>query len=132
MDLSQGDFEQRAQQFVKIVIEDQGKVTRIILAYVKRLKERSKLLKTDSYYLNPSTIPNKIKPIRKLLDMNNVGLAWKQVFSTYPELNNTHKGRVYSREEIKKILEYSPDVENRFCDFSFKFCGLRVGACSSD
>lgn len=64
--------------------------------------------------------------------MNNVGLAWKQVFSTYPELNNAHKGRVYSREEIKKILEYLPDVENRFCDFSFQFCGLRVGVCSSD
>ncbi|MGY5149567.1 MAG: integrase [Candidatus Nitrosopumilus sp. bin_68KS] len=127
-DLVEGDFEQRAQQFVKIAIEDQEKATRIILAYVKRLKERSNLSKTDSYYLNPSTIPNKIKPIRKLLDMNNVGLAWKRVYSTYPELDNTHKGRGYSREEIKKFLEYSPDVEIDFVILASSSGGLRVGA----
>lgn len=127
-DFLNGDFEERAQQFVSLASEDQEKATRIILAYVRRLKERTRLDKTNSNYLNPSTIPNKIKPIRKLLEMNNVGLAWKRIYSTYPELDNTYGGRGYTRYEIKKILEYSTSIETDFIILASSSGGLRLGA----
>ena len=43
VDLLKGDFEQRAQQFVDIARKDQTKATNIIIAYVKKLRERTAL-----------------------------------------------------------------------------------------
>ena len=61
VDLLQGDFSQRAQQFVEIASEDQTKATNIIIAYVKKLRQRTALDKSDQYYMNPASLPNKIK-----------------------------------------------------------------------
>ena len=69
-DLLQGDFSQRAQQFVVLASQDQIKATNIIIAYVKKLRERIALDKSHQYYINPSYLPNNIKPIKKLLIMN--------------------------------------------------------------
>ncbi len=101
-DLLQGSFEERAHQFVEIARDDQTKATSIIIAYVKRLRERTTLDKSDQYYMNPSTLPNKVKPIKKLLIMNDIGLAWKRIYTFYPEENNTHQGRGYTKEETPK------------------------------
>ncbi|MDE1829365.1 MAG: hypothetical protein KGI25_03475 [Thaumarchaeota archaeon] len=127
-DLLQSDFRQRAQQFVNLAREDQEKATQIILAYVRRLKERTLLEKTDRFYLNPSTVPNKIKPIKKLLDMNGLGLGWKRIYATYPEPDNIHQGRGYTREEIKKMLEHSSKIDTEFVILASSSGGLRVGA----
>ena len=78
-DILEGDYRQRAQQFVEIARDDQEKAVQMILAYVRKLRQRTSLDKTDSDYLNPSTLPNKIKPIKKILDMNGFGLGWKRI-----------------------------------------------------
>lgn len=127
-DILKGNFEQRAQQFVDLARADQEKATHIILAYIKRLKARTMVDKSDQLYLNPSTIPNKIKPIKKLVEMDGLGLPWKRVYSTYPELNNTHQGRGYTREEIQKLLEYSDGVDTDFILLASSSGGLRVGS----
>ena len=128
VDILQGNFMERAQQFVNLAKEDQQQAVQVVLAYVAKLRERTRLDKLDSDYLNPSTIPNKIKPIRKLLDMNNLGLAWKRIYSTYPELDNKHQGRGYSLEELRKIYEYSDSIETDFIILASSSGGLRVGA----
>ncbi|MCH7969212.1 MAG: hypothetical protein IH841_08220, partial [Thaumarchaeota archaeon] len=45
-DLLKGDYKQRAQQFVQIAKDDQTKVINIVIAYVKKLRERTVLEKT--------------------------------------------------------------------------------------
>jgi len=127
-DLLEGDYKERAKQFVQIAKEDQTKATNIIIAYVKKLRERTALDKTDPYYLNPSYLPNKIKPIKKLLTMNDIGLAWKRIHTFYPELDNTNQGRGYTRDEIRKLLEYSNSIETDFIILASSSGGLRVGA----
>jgi hypothetical protein len=127
-DLLEGNLEQRAQQFVNIAREDQQKATHFVLAYVSRLKQKTLLDKADPAYLNPSSIPNRIKPIKKLLEMNNLGLGWKRVDSTYPEFDNTNQGRGYTRDEIKKLLEYSDGIGTDFIILASSSGGLRVGA----
>lgn len=127
-DLLQGDFGQRARQFVVLASEDQTKATNIIIAYVKKLRERTALDKTDQYYINPSYLPNKIKPIKKLLIMNDVGLAWKRIYTFYPEKNNIHQGRGYTREEIRKLLEYSGTIDTDFIILASSSGGIRIGA----
>jgi len=128
VDLLKGDFEQRAQQFVDIARKDQTKATNIIIAYVKKLRERTALEKFDPYYMNPSYLPNKIKPIKKILAMNDVGLAWKRIYTFYPEKDNIHQGRGYSKDEIKKLLEYSTDISTDFVILALSSGGLRLGA----
>ena len=127
-DLLQGDFSQRAQQFVVLASQDQIKATNIIIAYVKKLRERTALDRTDQYYINPSYLPNKIKPIKKLLIMNDVGLAWKRIYTFYPEKNNIHQGRGYTKEEISKLLEYSGTIDTDFIILASSSGGLRLGA----
>lgn len=127
-DLLHGDFDQRAQEFVNLAQDEQQKVTQIILAYVIRLRDRTQTDKSSPDYLNPSTVPNKIKPIRKLLDMNGLGLAWRRIYSAYPELDNNTQGRGYTLEEIKKLLEHSHDIATDFIILASSSGGFRVGA----
>ena len=127
-DILEGNYKQRAQQFIEIARDDQDKTVQIILAYVRKLRQRTSLDKTDSDYLNPSTLPNKIKPIKKILDMNGLGIGWKRIYSSYPELDNTHKGRGYTREEIQQMLEFSDGLSTDFIILASSSGGLRVGA----
>ncbi|HKU32267.1 MAG TPA: hypothetical protein VJR22_00280, partial [Candidatus Nitrosotalea sp.] len=126
-DLLQGNYRERAQQFVDLARADQEKAVNIVLAYVRILRNRTRLEKSDPNYLNPSSLPNKIKPIKKLVEMNGLGLGWKRIQSTYPEKDNIHEGRGYSREEIKKMLEYSGDIVSDFIILAMSSGGFRLG-----
>ena len=126
--LLNGDLTQRSQEFVDLARTDQQKALAIISSYVQHLKSRTRLDKTDPDYLNPSTVPNKIKPIKKLLDMNGVGLAWKRIHVMYPEMNNIHKGRGYTREEIRILLEHVDSLAMQFVILAESSGGFRVGA----
>lgn len=127
-DILQGTYPERANQFVKITTDDQKKATQMILAYIKHLRSRSALDRMDPDYLNPSSIPNRIKPIKKLLEMNGLGLGWKRIHSTYPDANNTNSGRGYTRQEIKILLEHSTNFADDFVILASSSGGLRVGA----
>ncbi|MGI0006584.1 MAG: hypothetical protein ACREAR_01150 [Nitrosotalea sp.] len=128
VEIFSGDYKQRVQEFVDLTKEDQNKATSIVLAYVRKLRERASLDKSNPDYLNPSSVPNKIKPIRKLLDMNGFGLGWKRIYSLYPEKDNTNKGRAYTRLELQKMLEYSESIETDFIILASSSAGFRVGA----
>lgn len=129
-DILEGDIDQRARQFVNVARKDQQRAVQIILAYARMLKSRTTLARNDKDYLNPSSVPNKIKPIKKLLDMSGVGLGWKRIYSTYPEEDNTHKGRGYTREEIKMLLEHADGLATEFFILAACSGGMRVGAWS--
>ncbi len=127
-DILHGTYKERAKQFVDIAREDQQRATQIILAYTKHLRQRAALPRTDQNYLNPSSIPNRIKPIKKLLEMNGLGLGWKRIHSTFPDANNTNPGRGYTREEIKMLLNHSASFADDFIILASSSGGLRVGA----
>ena len=127
-DVLSGDLPHRAQQFVNLARDDQQRTTQIILAYIKQLKARTKMPKDSRDYLNPSSVPNQIKPIKKLLDMSGLGLGWKRIHSTYPEMDNTYRGRGYTRDEIKILLEHSDSLATDFIVLAASSGGLRIGA----
>ena len=126
-DILEGDLEVRAQQFVDIARDDQSRAKNIVIAYVKHLVDRTKLDKTEPYYIRPSYLPNKIKPIKKLLTMNDLGLPWKRINSMFPERQNTHKGRGYTREEIKRLLAFAGGLDTEFIILAASSGGLRNG-----
>ena len=126
-DILEGDLEVRAQQFVDITRDDQSRAKNIVIAYVKHLVDRTKLDKTEPYYIRPSYLPNKIKPIKKLLTMNDLGLPWKRINAMFPERQNTHKGRGYTREEIKRLLAFAGGLDTEFIILAASSGGLRNG-----
>src|SRR3989442_3172955 len=127
-DIFNGDYRERAREFADLAKEDQGQATSLVLAYTRKLRERTMLDRTDPSYLNPSTLPNKIKVIKKFLDMNSLGLGWKRVYVTFPDRDNTHKGRGYTRAELQKMLEYSDSIETDFIILASSSGGFRAGA----
>lgn len=123
-----GSFEQRVQQFVDMAREDKDKAVGIIQAYLNYLRERAKQDETDSEYLNPASIPNRIKPMKKLFAMAGIGVAWKQVTSRYPEQNNNQKTRAYRRDEIKTMLKHTRHLATKFTILAMSSGGFRVGS----
>ena len=126
-ELFKGDFRQCAQQFVDLVKQNQEQSTQLVISYVRFLKNRTALEKTDPDYLNPATLPSYVMPIKKLLDMNGCGIGWKRIYSIYPERNNTHDGRSYTREEIQLLLQCSDGLSTDFLILAMSSNAMRVG-----
>ena len=71
-DVLEGTFEQRASQMVYKAKKDPEWITSLLLTLSKRIRERTELPRTDDTYLSPNSIGRFFKPLRKLLDMNDV------------------------------------------------------------
>lgn len=109
----EGNFEQRAEQFVKIGKENPEYARDILLNISKALKQRTELPKDHSDYLRPSSIDNYFKPLKKLFGMNDVAFSWKRIYSTFPEVENLTEGRGWTREEINKMLSFANGAIDR-------------------
>lgn len=123
----EGSFEERASYLVNQTKKDPDWGMSVLLALSKKLKERSNLPKNDPNYLNPSSIPNYFKPIKKLLEMNNVPIVWHRIHSTFPELDNNDKGRAYTRHEIGTMLKFGKGAVDRAVILIAASSGIRVG-----
>jgi hypothetical protein len=126
-DVLDGSFENRAAQLVYKAKENPQEVLRILLTLSKLLKERTEKDPSDKDYLNPSSVNNYFKPIKKLFDMNGVGIAWKRIYVTYPEENNGSDTRGYTRSEIKTMLDFSVGAIDKAIILIEASSGVRVG-----
>ena len=108
--------------FVKLAQKDPKHAQNIIVAYIK---EDKKLV--ESGQLNPNTLPNHVKPIRALLDANSVPIHWKSLHKLYPRPKNT-EDRAYTREELQRMVEGSPDITDKLIIQLFSSGGFRVEA----
>ena len=127
-DFLEGTFDQRANQLVKIAKEDPKWIMDILLNLSKKLRERTSLPKDHADYLNPSSIDNYFKPIRKLLDMNDIAISWKRVHITFPEIDNITQSREWKREEIQTMLNYANGAIDRAIVLIAASSGIRAGA----
>jgi len=73
------------------------------------------------------TLPNHIKPIKTLLDSNDIVLNWKNLNRLLPRPQITDD-RAYAREEIQRMLEASPTITDKLIIILFSACGFRVEA----
>ena len=106
------DFSIRANELVKKTKENPDEAMGMLLAYSAKLKERCEKPKEDPDYLNPNTIPNMFKPIKKLFKMNGLHFGWERIDATYPEPETNRETRGYTREEIAKILKFTNPLES--------------------
>ena len=125
-----GDFEHRVMQFVKFTKEKPEYTRDLLLNISKILKQRTELPKDHLEYLNPVSIDNYFKPIKKLFDMNDIAFSMKRIYSTFPEIDNVPDGRGWTREEIRKMLNFANGAIDRAIILVAASSGIRAGAFS--
>ena len=126
----EGDFEHRVVQFVKFTKEKPEYTRDLLLNISKILKQRTELPKDHLDYLNPVSIDNYFKPIKKLFDMNDIAFSMKRIYSTFPEIDNVPEGRGWTRDEIRKMLNFSSGAIDRAIILVAASSGIRAGAFS--
>ncbi|MCV0431528.1 integrase [Nitrosopumilus sp.] len=126
-DIFEGDFEDRVNQFVKLAKEDPDWIRDLLINLSIKLKERTKLAKENSEYLNPSSISNYFKPIKKLFDMSGIVISWNRVYATFPEQDNVSDSRGWNRDEIQKMLKFTNGSIDRAIILLSASSGIRAG-----
>jgi len=127
-DFLEGTFDQRANQLVKMAKEEPKWIIDILLNLSKKLRERTTLPKDHADYLNPSSVDNYFKPIRKLLDMNDIMIPWKRIHTTFPEIDNITQSREWRRDEIQNMQKYANGATDRAIVLIAASSGIRAGA----
>ena len=99
-----GTYEERAAELVKIGKENPIRARNIITQIVTKWGEQAKLDPLDLKYMAPGSIMTNLSPIKKLLDMSDVTLAWKMIHGMCPEMNRGGPSPGWTREDIRKML----------------------------
>ena len=126
-DVLEGTFEQRAAQFVRLGVDEPNRLLGLLLQISRKLRERSELPHDHKEYMNPSSIHNYFKPIKKLLDMNDVAMKWKRVNATFPERDNLMETRGWERSEIQQILGHAKSLRDKAIVLVAASSGMRAG-----
>ena len=96
-----------SEAFLGLAKKDPATVKSIIKSYIKELNKSVK-----SGGLSPNTIPNKIKPIKALLTVNDADISWKLINKMFPR-ERTSQDRAYTREEIQNMLEQCSSLTDK-------------------
>lgn len=110
-----------AKFFVELAREKPDVVLKIIAQFVKKEVEL-----VEQGKLSPNTLPNHVKPIKALLDANAILIHWKSLYKLYPRARPAAEDRAYTREEIQKMLEISPDITDKVIILMFSSGGFRL------
>ena len=126
----EGTFEERVSQLVKYGRDDPAWTRDLLTSLARKLRGRTRLDHNDPNYLNPTSIPSFFKPVKKLLDMNDVAISWKRIYSTYPELDNMAGSSGWTRGEIATMLKHTRNTQDRALILLLASSGVRSGALS--
>lgn len=110
-----------ALYFIELARKDPTIANRIVAAFIKNENE----LVTQGK-MSPNTLPNHIKPIKALLDSNAVAMHWKSLYRLFPRANPAADDRAYTREELQKMIEASPDITDKLIIQMFSAGGFRL------
>ncbi len=117
------DVGMSCDEFVGLAKTNPAAVEKMIIDFV--LKEKHRL---EQGSIASSTISNKLKPIKLLLEMNDaIGLNWKKIKRLLPSPRRFALDRIPSMEEIHKIIEHS-DVRGKALTLVLCSSGIREGA----
>jgi integrase len=117
------DVGMSCDEFVGLAKTNPAAVEKMVVDFVLKEKHR---LKQGS--ITSSTISNKLKPIKLLLEMNDaIGLNWKKIKRLLPSPRRFALDRIPTMGEIHKIIEHS-DVRGKALTLVLCSSGIREGA----
>ena len=131
-DILDGDFEQRTAQLVQYAKNDPDWVKDLFLNLSRKFRQRTQLPKDHQDYLNPQSVDNYFKPLKKLFDMNDITFSWTRIYSTFPELDNISDSRGWTRKEIQTMLRFANGPIDRAVILVVASSGIRVGGFDFD
>ena len=109
--------------FVKQSQQDSAWAQKTILDYM--LEQKKRVIKGE---ISPATLPNIRKPIRLLLEMNDVtGINWPKISRLMPKARKYALDRAPTIDEIRLMLSNS-DVRFQAIILTMLSSGIRIGA----
>ena len=126
-DVLEGDFEQRTTQLILHAKENPKWLRELLLQLSRKLRDRTELKPAHRDYLNPVSVGNYFKPLKKLFDMNDIPVSWKRIYATFPELDNLSESRGYTKQEIQKLLTFANGAIDRAIILIASSSGIRAG-----
>jgi site-specific recombinase XerC len=113
----------KCNEFVELAKANPAAVEKMVIDFV--LKEKNWL---EQGSIASSTIGNKLKPIKLLLEMNDaIGLNWKKIKRLLPSPRRFALDRIPTMEEIHRIMEHS-DLRGKALTLVLCSSGIREGA----
>ena len=109
-------------QFVNSAKKNPKKAEEAIIKFV--LLEKARAEKRE---IANSTISNTLKPVKLLLEMNDVILNWKKIKKLLPSARRFALDRIPTMDELRAIVENS-DMRGRALTLAFCTSGIREGA----
>ena len=131
-DVLSGTFEERARELVGRARKDPTWARDLMHSISSLLRRRTELPRTDGNYLAPSSIASYFAPLKKLLDMNDIGVPWSRIYGTFPPKERMADTRGWHREEIQKMLRHAPGTRHRAVILTIASSGVRVGGLELD
>ncbi len=112
----------KCDEFVGFAKADKNAIEKMIIDFVLKEKQRAQ----DRAIVN-STVSNFLKPIKLLLEMNDVALNWKKIKRLLPTPRRFALDRIPTIEELRTIVEMS-DLRGKALTLVFTSSGIREGA----
>jgi integrase len=118
-----GGIGKTCDEFVDLARTNPVIAERMIVEFVLNEKQRA-----EQRAIANSTINNTLKPIKLLLEMNDVtGLNWKKIKRLLPSARRFALDRIPTMDELHKIIEHS-DVRGKALTLALCSSGIREGA----
>ena len=116
------EIEDLSTSFINLTKKEIKITKQIIKSYIKETNHE-----VISGKISPSTVSNRVKPIKALLSANEIDISWKLINKMFPrEVKNND--RAYTKEEIQNMLEHCTDIIDKIIILMFSSAGFRLEA----
>jgi len=117
------NIDKTCDEFVELARASPATAEKMIIEFVLKEKRRA-----EQRAIANSTINNTLKPLKLLLEMNDVvGLNWKKIKRLLPSARRFALDRIPTMDELHKIIEHS-DVRGKALTLVLCSSGIREGA----
>lgn len=104
--------------FDSVVKLEKIEIQKLVETYVIHLKKQ----------VSPNTIPSQANAIKTFLEVNDIDLNWRKIKRLYPAPVKRSGSSAYSTEDVKKMLDASPQIRNKAIIHFLASSGVRIGA----
>jgi len=108
----------KIKDFDGIIKIGENELQKMVETYVIHIKKS----------INPNTMPTYINPIKTFLEVNDIDLNWRKIKRLYPAKVKRSGNSAYQTEDVKLMLEVTPQIRNKALIHFLASTGCRVGA----
>lgn len=108
----------KIKDFDGIVKIEKNELQKMVETYVIHIKKT----------INPNTVPTYVNPIKTFLEVNDIDLNWRKIKRLFPSKVKRSGSSAYQTEDIKTMIDVTPQIRNKALIHFLASTGVRVGA----